>query len=120
MDCHNTLPLKNKSSPVGLFSSSPYEAPLHQFHHFGCPTYVLDCNLQANKRSRMKWSDRTRLGIHLGFSPQHAKSTHLVLSLTTGLVSPQFPCKFDNNFTTISEYNLPASQWQEKAHTPCR
>jgi hypothetical protein len=98
MDCHNALPLKDKGSPLELFSSTPYEALLRQFHHFGCPTYVLDPNLQANKRSGMKWSDRTRLGIHLGLSPQHAKSTHLILSPTTGLVSLNFTA----NLTTTS------------------
>jgi hypothetical protein len=31
-------------------------------------------------------------------------------------VSPQFHCTFDSNFETLKEYNLPESQWQEKAH----
>ncbi len=78
--------------------------------------YVLDSNLQANKRAGSKWKQRTRLGVNLGFSPQHAKSVHLVLSLNSGCVSPQFHCTFDNNFETLKEYNLPESQWQVKAH----
>jgi hypothetical protein len=90
--------------------------PIRQFYHFGCPVYVLDSNLQANKRGGSKWRQRTRLGINLGFSPQHAKSVHLVLSLQSGCVSPQFHCTFDNNFETLKEYNLPESLWQQKAH----
>jgi hypothetical protein len=50
------------------------------------------------------------------FLPQHAKSVHLVLSLQSGCVSPQFHCAFDNNFETLKEYNPPESLWQLKAH----
>jgi hypothetical protein len=64
----------------------------------------------------MKWKEQVRLGINLGFSPQHAKSVHLVLSLTTGCVSPQFHCTFDTTFETLKDYNAPESLWQEKAH----
>jgi hypothetical protein len=39
MDCHNALPLKDRGSPLELFSSTLYEAPLRQFHHFRCPTF---------------------------------------------------------------------------------
>jgi hypothetical protein len=59
--------------------------------------------------------DRARVGINLGFSPQHARHVHLILSLTTGCVSPQFHCKFDNHFMTLQQYQQPMSLWQEKA-----
>jgi hypothetical protein len=90
--------------------------PVKQFHHFGCPVYVLDSNLQANKRSGSKWTQRTRLGMNLGFSLQHTKSVHLILSLQTGCVSPQFHCTFDNNSATLNEHCQPESSWQQKAH----
>jgi hypothetical protein len=64
----------------------------------------------------MKWKERVRIGVNLGFSPQHAKSVHLVLSLTTGCVSPQFHCTFDTNFQSLKEYTMPEILWQEKAH----
>jgi hypothetical protein len=116
-DVNNHVPAKEKiHSPIELFSSTEMKIPVRQFHHFGCPVYVLDSNLQANKRSGSKWKQQTRLGVNLGFSPQHAKSVHLVLSLTTGCVSPQFHCTFDNNFATIQEYRQPESLWQQKAH----
>jgi hypothetical protein len=104
-----------KSSPQELFSGITTKLPLRQFQPFGCPTYVLDSDLQAGKRAGSKWKDRARLGINLGFSPQHARSVHLILSLTTGCVSPQFHCKFDTHFSTLQEYQQPTSLWQEKA-----
>jgi hypothetical protein len=114
---NNHIPAKGRDqSPLELFSSTTTKLPVKQFYHFGCPVYVLDSNLQANKRAGSKWRQRTRLGVNLGFSPQHAKSVHLVLSLQSGCVSPQFHCTFDNNFETLKEYNLPESQWQVKAH----
>ena len=46
----------------------------------------------------------------------HTRSVHLVLSLKTGLVLPQFHVTFDNYFeTTKWENYMPRSQWQEKA-----
>jgi hypothetical protein len=99
-----------------MFSLVKQGTKLQNFHHFGCPVYVLDHNLQAGRRSGMKWKDRVRLGINLGFSPQHAKSVHLVLSLTSGCVLPQFHCTFNSNFETLKDYSVPESLWQEKAH----
>jgi len=57
------------------------------------------------------------VGVYLGRSPQHAKNVALVLSLETGLVSPQFHCKLDSTFQTLQEYGntLPKSKWQLKA-----
>jgi hypothetical protein len=43
----------------------------------------------------------------------------LVLSLTMGLVSPQFHAKFDNEFDTVTSPKrdeLPTSLWQAKCH----
>jgi len=52
----------------------------------------------------------------LGPSEKHARTVHLVLSLKTGLVSPQYHVKFDDYFKTTrwKEY-LPKSVWQIKA-----
>jgi hypothetical protein len=112
---NNYVPRKGLTqAPIELFSSTTTKLPIQQFYHFGCPVYVLDNNLQANKRSGSKWKQRTRLGVNLGFSPQHAKSVHLVLSLQSGCVSPQFHCTFDNNFETLTKYQLPSSLWQQK------
>jgi hypothetical protein len=57
------------------------------------------------------------LGIYLCSSEQHASNVSLVLSLATGLVSPQFHAKHDDDFYTTSatsENIVPKSEWQEK------
>jgi hypothetical protein len=86
-------------------------------HHFGCPTYVLRKELQDHKKIK-KWSDRTRIGINLGYSSRHAHSVSLILNLQTGLVSPQYHCQYDDLFETTmgtQARSIPASQWQFKA-----
>jgi hypothetical protein len=116
-DVNNYVPRKGEcKAPIEIFSSTKMSTKLNNFHHFGCPAYVLDHNLQSGRRSGMKWRERVRVGVNLGFSPEHAKSVHLILSLQSGCVSPQFHCTFDSNFKTLQEYDLPASLWQEKAH----
>ncbi len=84
MDINNMIPAKKKEkSPLELLTGIDHKIPLQQFHHFGCPTYVLDPNLQGGKRGNMKWKDRARVGTNLGFSPKHARSVHLILSMST-------------------------------------
>jgi hypothetical protein len=46
---------------------------------------------------------RARLGIYLGMSPRYARLVALVLNPRTGLVSPQWHVKFDDNFATVGE-----------------
>jgi hypothetical protein len=112
-DVNNLVPAKGKDlSPIEMFSATNQKSPAKQFYHFGCP----DNALQAGNRSGAKWKQRTRLGINKGFLSQHAKSVHLVLSLQSDCVSPQFHCSFDNNFERLKEQKLPTSQWQQKAH----
>ena len=101
-------------SPIELFSKSPVWPNLDHFQPFGCPVFVLDANMQFGKKIP-KWQLRSRVGINLGISNQHARSIVLVLNLTTGHVSPQFQVKFDPKFQTVRELlgNLaPPSEWQ--------
>jgi hypothetical protein len=73
--------------------------------------------LQDHKKIR-KQSDRTRVGINLGYSSRHAHNVSLVLNLQMGLVSPQYHCQYDDLFeTTIGTQarSVPTSQWQYKA-----
>ena len=118
-DVHNnTLQSNGKASPIEHFSQVQVHPTLRHFHHFGCPVYVLHNQLQAGQKGR-KWDDRARIGIYLGPSPQHARSVALVLSLSTGLVSPQFHCSFDDLFETTTTKNqpyLPLSMWQQKTY----
>ncbi len=68
-------------------------------HTFACPVFALQNELAAGN-SISKWSPRARLGLNLGPSPMHARNVYLVLNLSTGLVSPQFHCRFDDFFET--------------------
>ncbi len=68
-------------------------------HTFGCPVFALQ-NALAAGHSIPRWNPRAHIGLNLGPSPTHARNVHLVLSLTMGLVSPQFHCCFDDFFET--------------------
>jgi len=89
--------------------------PKH-WHHFGCPAYVLDGALQGGAGIFHEWKERSKMGIHLGLSSQHARLVTLVLNLTTGLVSPQFHINFYPLFhRTSEEEHPPPSLWQIEA-----
>ncbi len=68
-------------------------------HTFGCPFFALNNSLASNK-AIPRWDLRAHIGLNLGPSLTHARNVHLVLSLTTGLVSPQFHVHFDDFFET--------------------
>jgi hypothetical protein len=88
---------------------------LNHFQPFGCPVFVLDNKMQSGKKLP-KWEVRSRMGIYLGMSMQHARSVALVLNLKTGHVSPQFHVTFDPKFETVRQSlgNLsPPSEWQK-------
>ena len=63
-----------------------------------------------------KWENRSRFVMYLGPLPTHARKVNLILSIKTGLVSPQFHVKFDNYFESIKwEGFMPRSKFQYKA-----
>ena len=45
------------------------------------------------------------MAVFLGNSPDHATSVPLVLSLSSGLVSPQYRMVFDDSFTTVKSFD---------------
>jgi Reverse transcriptase (RNA-dependent DNA polymerase) len=104
-------------TPDQAFSGSDVATNPKHWKHFGSPVYVLDQALRGGSRIHGKWKDRSRIGIYLGRSPQHARSIALVLNPETGLVSPQFHVQHDSSFDTIKQL-YPAkghkSKWQEK------
>ena len=71
-------------------------------HTLFCPVYCLDAKLQGGVAGIPKWEPRSRLGIFVGHSPDHASDVALVLNPRTGLVSPQYHVVFDDSFSTIS------------------
>ena len=101
--------------PTAMFARTNQVQQLDHLHTFRCPVYVLDTRLQQSKKID-KWQQRSRMGVYLGQSKHHTITVHLVLSIKTGLVSPQYHVKFDNYFKTTrwKEY-LPKSLWQIKA-----
>jgi hypothetical protein len=109
---------KHRRSPLELFANTRVASNPKHWQHFGCPVYVLDEKLQSGSIFH-KWKQRSRLGIYLGRSPQHARSVALVLNVHTGLVSPQFHVKLDTAFDTISQIyqgeTKHLSLWQLKA-----
>ena len=116
-DICNSTPHKGSNiSPIELFSGVAVRPKLKHYHAFGCPIYVLDKDLQAQK-NLPKWQSRARLGVYLGPSPNHACSMSLVLNPRTGHVSPQFHVKHDEFFETVNRrhhnYDAPASTWKE-------
>ena len=106
---------KDNLTPMTLFTGGIVQINAKHWRHFGCPAYELDKELQAGKKIP-KWNDRSRVGIYLGPSPQHARNISLVMNLTTGLCSPAFHVTFDPTFETMrrSFGNYPPfSKWQE-------
>ena len=105
---------KYEESPLSKMSQVEVEPNLEHFHPFGSPVYVLEESLQAH-HSHNKWTDRSRVGIFLCHSPNHAASVPLVLNTLTGLVSPQFHCIYDDAFDTCKKDIHFTSSWQWKA-----
>ncbi len=88
---------------------------------FACPVFALQ-NALAAGNAVPKWSRRAQLGLNLGPSPMHARNVYLVLNLSTGLVSPQYHCCF-NNFFETTKFGGPdvsvSSTWQQLARLGC-
>ena len=106
--CHTFAELDNEMpkgkgqihSRISIFSKTAVTPHLTNFHAWGCPVYVLDPNL-ASGRSVPRWKPRSRLGLYLGPSPDHASNVALVLNLKTKNISPQYHCVFDDRFHTV-------------------
>ena len=98
----NNLPRHRSGlTPIKLFTGSkaPTNRVLQHARVWGCPAYVLDPTLQDGHKLP-KWKKRSRCGVYLGMSPQHADSVGRILSLSTGAISPQYHVVYDELFTT--------------------
>ena len=102
-----------RRSPMEIFAKTRVVANPKHWKPFGCPVYVLESDLQSGQPFH-KWKSRSRVGIYIGKSPHHGRNIALVLSLETGLVSPQFHVAYDPNFQTVKEI-MTKSRWQNKA-----
>ncbi len=117
-DSRNYTPTnEHDTCPMSRFCNTSSLPPVYNQHHFGCPTYVLRKETQDGKKIG-KWTERTRIGINLGYSSKHALNVSLILNPQTGLVSPQYHCVYDDLFETTTgtqSRSIPRSQWQYKA-----
>jgi len=106
---------KDGKVPLSIFSNSSQSPGLETLHPFGCPVYILENALQQGNKI-VKWENRSRIRMYLGPSPRHARSVHLILSIKTGLVSPQFHVSFDDFFeSTKWDEFMPRSEWKYKS-----
>ena len=100
VDTHNNSPLPNGLCPIELFAQVKRRSCIKDYHTFGCPAYVLDARL-CNGSRVPKWNPRSRRGIYLGMSPEHASNVALIYNPDTGFVSPQYHVVFDDEFTSV-------------------
>ena len=103
-----------KRSPLEIFSGAKVSLNRKHWKPFGCPVYVLESALQGQKPWH-KWRQRSNIGIYLGQSPIHNRSTALVLHCYTGHVSPQFHVSFDKSFHSCTQETL-ETKWRVSAY----
>jgi hypothetical protein len=106
---------KDGTCPSDIFLGVEVAPNLKASHTFGFPVYALNSNLASGKIIQ-KWDSRARVGFYMGPSPRQARKVSLVLSLDTGLVSPQFHLQHDDFFETVSPkavYPAILSHWQK-------
>ena len=110
---HNTAPVVDGKSRLEIFSRSEVGSSMKHHNTFGCPVFALQNALVAGSKLP-KRSPRARLDLNLGPSPNHAWNVNLILNLSTGLVSPQFHCRFDD-FVETTRYSatdvVMSAQW---------
>jgi len=80
-----------------------------------CPVYVLDKDVQENRNLLQVGIKLKSWCVFLGQSWAHARSVGFILSLTTGLTSPQYHQKFDDKFETFKHFPT-NGLWQSKCH----
>jgi hypothetical protein len=101
VDMHNAIPTSRNPgiTPDELFAGiQPVEhCRLNNYHVFGCPVFVLDDTLQSDHRIP-RWDPRSRQGVFLGFSSQHANNVAYVLNIRTNEILLQFHVVFDDLF----------------------
>lgn len=88
-------------TPMDLFSNSKSMNHLSDCHVWGCSIYVLEPRL-ADGKTILRWKQRSRRGLYLVKSPNHASNVALVLNLTTRRISAQYHVVFDDQFHTVA------------------
>ena len=102
-------------APINLMSKTTWpRRKLKDTHEWGCLVYALDPKIADGKKIPC-WNTRSRQGVFVGFSRDHASNIPLILNLTSVKISPLFHVVFDNWFTTVaaSVNALPDSAWDD-------
>jgi hypothetical protein len=68
---------------------------------FGCPSFVLDASLADGKKIP-KFRSRSKVGQFCGFSDQHSSVVGLIRNLSTGSITPQYHCVYDEKFQAVA------------------
>jgi hypothetical protein len=110
-DVFNATHLSKLETHRVIFSSTPVRPQVLNCTPILSTYVLLHGGLQGGGKRPNKW---VRLRMCILVSPATRPfSVALVLSLTTGYVSPQFHLKFDDFFETVQETkSLPRSRWQ--------
>ena len=98
----NNMPRQRSGlTPLELFTGTkqPSNGALLRARVWGCPSYVLDPTLQSGHKIP-KWKQRSRCGVYLGNSAEHADSVGRILNPKTGAISNQYHVVYDELFHT--------------------
>jgi hypothetical protein len=110
---YNTTP-KDVFCPADIFfGSGVLIHRLMDLHIWGCPLYVLDPKIQQGQKLP-RWEPRSKRGMLMGLSQQHASEVPLVLNLGTGSITTQFYVVFGDLFT-----NVPSIERENEAPEHC-
>jgi hypothetical protein len=112
---YNNTP-NNGVCPADIFTGSTVlRHRLLDYHVWGCPVYVLDPKMQSRKKLP-RWEPRSRRGMFMGLSRQHASEVPHVLNISTGSITTQYHVVFDDVFTTVSSVDRdhePPNHWED-------
>jgi hypothetical protein len=112
---YNSTP-HNGVCPADIFMGStvPRRRVL-DYHVWECPVYVLDPKMQSGKKLP-RWEPRSRRGMFMGLSCQHASEVPIVRNISTGSITTQYHVVFDDLFYTVSsvdQYHAPPDHWED-------
>jgi hypothetical protein len=101
---HNHVPnLTTGLAPSDIFTKSCCEQrKFHDFHVWGCPSYVLDSKISGLMKLPC-WTPCSLRCINLGLSTNYASTVPpLVLNHAEGYITAQILIVFDTSFATIA------------------
>jgi hypothetical protein len=110
---YNSTPKDGVCPAYILFGSAVPAHRLMDIHVWDCPVHVLDKKIQQGQNIP-RCAPRSKRGMFLALSQEHASKAPLVLNLGAGSITTQLNVVFDNLFTTV-----PSIERENKAHAHC-